>query len=223
MSVTVAFKYNNREYTVPAGLTMTAALERTGYFFTRGVGCRAGFCGACAVVYRLPDDPEMRPALACQMVMQDGMDIARVAYLPAHKAVHDLDVDPLSSPAELYPQINACIDCDACTKACPTDLKVMDFVHDLAENDLSGTSEKSFGCVMCQLCANACPVNIAPANVALYARRVEAKFHTPPANALYQRVVAIENGDYDAELDLLASLDPDALRNMYHQRTIDVE
>jgi len=42
-----------KSYKVPAGLTIMKALEYAGYRFVRGCGCRAGFCGACATVYRI--------------------------------------------------------------------------------------------------------------------------------------------------------------------------
>jgi ferredoxin len=41
-------------YQVPAGLTILKAMEYAGFRLVRGVGCRGGFCGACATVYRLP-------------------------------------------------------------------------------------------------------------------------------------------------------------------------
>ncbi|MGQ9667488.1 MAG: 2Fe-2S iron-sulfur cluster binding domain-containing protein, partial [Anaerolineae bacterium] len=41
-----------KQYNVPPGLTIMKAMEYAGYRLVRGVGCRAGFCGACATVYR---------------------------------------------------------------------------------------------------------------------------------------------------------------------------
>ncbi len=217
----VTFKYNNREYTVPAGLTITAALEKAGYFFTRGVGCRAGFCGACTVTYTLPDDPQIKPALACQVVVQEDMDVARLAYLNAHKVDHDMREK--HTPLALYPALDKCIECDACTVACPVDLNVMDFVVNLVEGELEDASDEFSICVMCQLCAHRCPVNIAPANAALYGRRHHAIYHTPPAVKLKSRVHAVNNGDYDDALETLVDMDEDALREAYRTRTIDVE
>jgi hypothetical protein len=36
----------NKQYLVPPTLTIMKALEYAGYKLIRGVGCRAGFCGA---------------------------------------------------------------------------------------------------------------------------------------------------------------------------------
>jgi len=37
-----------KRYQVPEGLTIMKALEYAGYQLIRSVGCRGGFCGACA-------------------------------------------------------------------------------------------------------------------------------------------------------------------------------
>ena len=42
-----------KQYTVPAALTIMNAMEYAGYQHKRGCGCRAGFCGACATIYRI--------------------------------------------------------------------------------------------------------------------------------------------------------------------------
>ena len=42
-----------KKYSVPATLTIMDAMEYAGFKLVRGCGCRSGFCGACAVIYRL--------------------------------------------------------------------------------------------------------------------------------------------------------------------------
>ena len=37
---------------VPANLTIMKAMEYAGHQFTRGAGCRGGYCGACATLFR---------------------------------------------------------------------------------------------------------------------------------------------------------------------------
>jgi hypothetical protein len=49
-----------KRYQVPEGLTILTAMEYCGYRMIRGCGCRAGFCGACATIYRTKDDPQLR-------------------------------------------------------------------------------------------------------------------------------------------------------------------
>ena len=45
--------FYGKKYSVPADLTIMAAMEYAGYTLKRGCGCRHGFCGACATIYRI--------------------------------------------------------------------------------------------------------------------------------------------------------------------------
>ena len=45
-----------KKYEVPSDLTIMEAMEYAGYQLVRGCGCRNGFCGACATVYRIKGD-----------------------------------------------------------------------------------------------------------------------------------------------------------------------
>ena len=53
-----------KKYTVPADLTIMTAMEYAGYTLKRGCGCRHGFCGACATIYRIKGDNELKTCLA---------------------------------------------------------------------------------------------------------------------------------------------------------------
>ena len=44
--------FYGKRYSVPADLTIMTAMEYAGYTLKRGCGCRHGFCGACATIYR---------------------------------------------------------------------------------------------------------------------------------------------------------------------------
>ena len=57
-----------KKYSVPAGLTIMEAIEYAGYKLVRGIGCRNGFCGACATVYRIKGDRELKACLACSAI-----------------------------------------------------------------------------------------------------------------------------------------------------------
>ena len=50
-----------KKYSVPADLTIMTAMEYAGYTLKRGCGCRHGFCGACATIYRIKGKNEPRP------------------------------------------------------------------------------------------------------------------------------------------------------------------
>ena len=62
-----------KKYTVPSNLTIMRAMEYAGYQLVRGCGCRNGFCGACATIYRIKGDRELKTCLACQTKVEDNM------------------------------------------------------------------------------------------------------------------------------------------------------
>ena len=48
-----------KKYEVPDSLTIMEAMEYSGYQLVRGCGCRNGFCGACATIYRIAGDRDL--------------------------------------------------------------------------------------------------------------------------------------------------------------------
>ena len=79
-----------KKYTVPADLTIMRAMEYAGYQLVRGCGCRNGFCGACATIYRIKGDRELRSCLACQTKVENDMYIATLPFFPLVKQVTTL-------------------------------------------------------------------------------------------------------------------------------------
>ena len=109
-----------KKYEVPDNLTIMNAMEYAGYQLVRGCGCRNGFCGACATIYRIKGDKELKACLACQTKVEDNMYIATLPFFPLVKQVYDINKVPVTETVmmQLYPEIYACIGCNACTKAC---------------------------------------------------------------------------------------------------------
>ena len=144
-----------KEYKVPAGLTIMQALEYAGYRLIRGVGCRGGFCGACATVYQIKGDSQLKFDLACQTEIQPGMYLTQIPFFPTQKARYDIGkVKPeVEEILKYYPEIVKCFGCNTCTKACPQDLDVMRYMSDVMRGDIAGAADRSFDCVMCGLCA----------------------------------------------------------------------
>ena len=62
-----------KQYEVPGSLTIMRAMEYAGYQLVRGCGCRNGFCGACATLYRVKGKQELKSCLACQTQVEEGM------------------------------------------------------------------------------------------------------------------------------------------------------
>ena len=66
-------------------------MEYAGYKLIRGCGCRNGFCGACATIYRIKGERELKVALACQTTVQDNMYVATLPFFPLEKQVYDIN------------------------------------------------------------------------------------------------------------------------------------
>ena len=162
-----------KRYQVPEGLTIQDALEYAGYQLIRGVGCRSGFCGACGTIYRIKGDPQLKYALACQTVVEPDMYLTQIPFFPTEKAIYDIEeLDPSGEQVlQLYPVLLTCMGCNSCTKSCPQDIEVMEYIADAIRGNIAGVAEKSFDCVMCGLCSARCPAGLPQYNIALLCRR----------------------------------------------------
>jgi formate hydrogenlyase subunit 6/NADH:ubiquinone oxidoreductase subunit I len=214
-----------QEYFVPEGLTILKAMEYSGYKILRGVGCRGGFCGACATIFRKKGDYKLRMALACQETVKDGMYISQIPFIPAEKPIYTLDeLKPtVNTLLRYYPEIAKCVSCNTCTKACPQDLQVMDYVQAALRGDFEEVSNLSFDCIMCGLCALRCPTEIVPYNIAMLARRLFSKYLTLKAKHLEERIKEIESGKFDKEILKLMNTKTDALKIEYEKRDMENE
>jgi len=122
---------------------------------------------------------------------------------------------------KLYPIILTCFGCNNCTKSCPQDLEVMEFMSAAIRGDYEKVHEKSFDCVMCGLCAARCPQGLQPYNIALAARRLRGAYLAPKSQHNLDRVKEIEERKFDAELEKLKKMSADELRELYAKREIE--
>lgn len=214
-----------KHYQVPEGLTIQAAMEYCGYNLIRGVGCRSGFCGACATVYCFQNDPQLRYALACQTAIEQGMYLTQIPFFPTAEALYNVaDLEPKEGEnklVELYPDLLTCFGCNNCTKSCPQDLKVMEFVSAAIRGDYEKVYSLSFDCLMCGLCAARCPQGMQPYVVAIAARRLRGAHLTPTSQHNLDRIKEIEEGKFDAEIDKLKKISADELRDLYSKREME--
>jgi heterodisulfide reductase subunit C len=208
-----------RKYEVPQGLTIQKALEFSGYMLKRGCGCRGGVCGACVTVYRRKGDYKVFVGLACQTVVEPEMDLVQLPYTPANKALYTIKHTPLTDTniIKLYPELLKCMGCNACTKSCPMDLEVMNYVSAAIRGDFEKVVELSMECVMCGMCAARCPAELSPFNIALLIRRMYGKHVALPATHLKQRLNEIREGKYKDELEKLKSSDNSKLETRYRE------
>jgi len=214
-----------KEHQVPEGLTIMKAIEYAGYKLVRGAGCRAGFCGACATVYRKANEYKLRVALACQTLAEDGMYLTEIPFVPANKAKYELEkIKP--SPniiLQSYPEVARCVACNTCTKSCPQDLKVMDYIQAMKRGDIARAAELSFDCVQCGLCAARCPAEIVHYHAAQLARRVYGKYLAKPSPNLEKRIKEIEEGKYDEEIKRLKSMGLEEMKKRYMEQQKNAE
>ncbi len=212
-----------KRYTVPETLTIMDAMEYAGYQLKRGCGCRAGFCGACATVYRMAGDYELKVGLACQTKVEEGMYLAQIPFFPARKATYELEeIRPsVAHFTQLYPEVFRCLGCNSCTKVCPQDIEVMQYIAYLQRGDFARAADISFDCLMCGLCVSRCPVNIVHYNAALAARRLYSRYIAKPDAFLAERAKAIEAGELDAEIGELVKGDKEKLQELYNNREIE--
>lgn len=221
---TVSIYIMGRQYLVPASLTIMKAMEYAGYRYIRGCGCRAGFCGGCATLYRMEGEYKLHGALACQTTVQDGMYLAQIPFVPANKSVYTIE-EIRSPPAILkyYPEVARCLSCNTCTKACPQEMEVMEYVQAALRGDAEKAAQLSFDCIQCGLCAVRCPAEIAHYHVAQLARRMYARYIAKPAAHLALRAREVDEGKFTQELDSLMKMDLKELRKLYTQREIEPE
>jgi succinate dehydrogenase/fumarate reductase-like Fe-S protein len=212
-----------KQYEVPGNLTIMKAMEYAGYRLVRGCGCRGAFCGACGTVYRTKDDYRLKVGLACQELVQDGMYLTEIPFFPGNKATYDIETlkPNAESILKLYPEVFRCLACNACTKVCPQDIEVMEYIQAALRGDIAKAADLSFDCVLCGLCASRCPAEIVQYNVALLCRRLYSRYIAPKAPHLAKRMKEVEAGACDKDVENLMKLDKKELAERYNKRDIE--
>ncbi len=212
-----------KKYEVPENLTIMTAMEYAGYQLVRGCGCRNGFCGACATIYRIKGDRELKACLACQTKVEDNMYIATLPFFPLVKEGYDIENIPVTEAVmmQLYPEIYACIGCNACTKSCTQGLNVMQYIAYAQRGDFEKCAEESFDCVMCGVCSSRCPAGISHPQVAMLARRINGKYLAPKCDHLEDRVQEIKDGTFNDLIEALMQKPIEEMKELYNTRDIE--
>ena len=212
-----------KKYQVPQSLTIMKAMEYAGYKLIRGCGCRNGFCGACATLYRIHGKTELKTCLACQQQVEEGMYVATLPFFPLVKQVYDIQkVKPTEQiMMQLYPEIYSCIGCNACTKACPQSLKTMQYIAYAQRGEYDKCAEESFDCVMCGICSSRCPAGISHPQVAILARKLYDKYIAPECEHLLERVKEINEGKHDDSMADIMNKALEEQKALYNTRDIE--
>jgi heterodisulfide reductase subunit C len=208
-----------KKYEVPRGLTIMKSLEYAGYRLTRGCGCRGGVCGACATIYRKKGEYRLQVGLACQTVVEPDIYILQLPFFPANKALYEIGqvVADDRNLLGLYPELLRCMGCNTCTKSCPMDLEVMNYISAAICGDYHRVVELSMECVACGLCAARCPAELAPFNIALLIRRMVGRHLVQPSVQLAERLAEIKAGKYKEELQALKNTEKSQIEKRYQE------
>ncbi len=212
-----------KQYKVPEELTILKAMEYAGYKLIRGCGCRGGFCGACGTVYRTKGDYKLKVALACQSLVEDEMYLAQIPFFPADKVIYDLkEVQPTAEQVlQIYPELYRCLACNSCSKICPQDIEVMDYMQAALRGDIEGAANLSFDCLMCGLCATRCPAETVQYNIGILCRRLYGKYIAPKAKHVKEKIKEIEEGKFEEKIEKLMSANESTLKRLYSERKIE--
>ena len=223
MNETVNVYLFGKKYAVPSELTIMTAMEYAGYKLIRGCGCRNGFCGACATIYRIEGQRELKFCLACQTQVQEGMYVATLPFFPLVKQIYDIEKITPSQQImmQLYPEVYKCIGCNACTKSCTQKLNVMQYIAYAQRGDFKKCAEESFDCVMCGVCSSRCPAGISHPQVAMLARRLNGKYLAPKSQHLEDRIEEINNGKFEEMIQDLMNKTPEEIKEIYNNREIE--
>jgi heterodisulfide reductase subunit C len=214
-----------KRYEVPSSLTIQKAMEYAGYQLIRGCGCRGGICGACGTVYRRPDSYRIEIGLACQTVVEPNMHLAQIPFFPANRASYNIQEVKFESTeiSKYYPEIFKCVGCNTCTRSCPMDIDVMEYMSYAIRGDIERVAELSFDCVMCGLCAARCPAEQVQYHIALLCRRLYGKYGAPRATHVKESMEAVAKNVFEEELRELMKMDETQLRKLYQAREIEPE
>ncbi len=176
---------------------MLQALWASGRPHVGNVGCLGqGSCGSCRMFLR--DGDRVLPALACETLIRDGLDVQFLqpldGFSPHRYRLEELR-DPDGTPAGLrrvFPEAARCRHCGGCDAACPRSLPVESGVGAMVAGRLTEVLGTYDACIMCDLCADTCPEGISPNHLLLAARRLLAT-DLQPAN-LMRRLHEVESG-----------------------------
>ncbi|MFH1809490.1 MAG: 4Fe-4S dicluster domain-containing protein [Pseudomonadota bacterium] len=212
-----------KRYFVPEALTIMKAMEYAGYKFIRGCGCRGGICGACSTVFRKAGDYKIYSGLACQTVVEPDMYLTQIPFYPALRIGYDYDASEAAAETihALYPEIFRCVACNACTKICPMDVQVLDYISAAKRGDIEAAAHISFDCIQCGLCASRCMGEIPQYHIAQLARRLYGGKIAPRAEHLEKMVKDIAAEKYKAVIDELKGLSADELKKLYVEREME--
>lgn len=171
----VSIQFMGKTYWVSKESTLMGALLETGWQSATEHGCPGECRGACAALYRLPDETHVRTGLACRIPVQDGIAFSLLGRYPCPNPAYDLATieDPKQALFDVFPEVATCRKCGSCVRACPQEIDVMRGVWCAVFGDFHEAADLFRSCVQCGLCAYACLDGLRPLWVGAYVRQVQ--------------------------------------------------
>ena len=151
------------------------------------------------------------------------MYVATLPFFPLIKEIYDIEN---TKPTEqimmhLYPELYKCVGCNACTKVCSQELRVMQYIAFAQRGEYERCAEESFDCVMCGICSSRCPAGISHPQAGLLARRLTGKYIRPESGHLKDRVAEILEGKFGKPMDDFMNKPLEELKELYNKREIE--
>ena len=196
---------DDKRIRAPATASLIEAIWYEGETQVLGTGCMRGVCGSCRVMVRRKDSSDVTLELACETVVEDGMQATFLSHLDfrPHHAYRidqfDDSWDVLSAVNRVFPEAPDCRHCGGCDAVCPKDIEVQRGVVLAAEGRILEAGSLFEECVMCNLCTRACPEHIGPNHLGLLCRRLKASLGMRPANLLL-RLEQLRRGELTIDL-----------------------
>jgi succinate dehydrogenase/fumarate reductase-like Fe-S protein len=198
-----------KTFEIPPFNTIIQAYALSGEMLVDNVGCMGqGVCGSCRCMVRRAGSKDVSCELACETLVQDGMQVSFIAYLTPRRT-HTYQIEAVEDSwavdaqlNEIFPEARHCRHCSGCDRSCPKGIEVQRGVNLAVAGDLRGASDVFENCVMCSLCTLACPEYIRPNHLGMFARRAVAALSLRPAD-LIARLRQIEAGELGVDVNAI--------------------
>ena len=148
------------------------------------------------------------------------MYLAQLPFFPANRAVYDYATLPATGEAvaALYPELFRCVACNSCTKICPMDVEVLDYVSAIKRGDLELAMKLSFDCIQCGLCASRCMGELPQYHIAQLVRRLYGGKLAPKTPHIEEMVSKIATSYFEGKIAELKKMPLDQLKKLYTER-----
>ena len=141
---------DGRVFDAPIAATIVQAYATSEVPLLKNVGCMGqGVCGSCRCMVRRAGSREVKTELACETLVEDGMQVSFIDYFTPRRP-HVYQIEDIADSwrvnaqlNEIFPEARHCRHCSGCDRSCPKDIEVQRGVNLAAAGDIRGASEFS--------------------------------------------------------------------------------